>query len=236
MPKAYVLLSGGIDSTTCMAIANRDWEGRLAAVCFIYGQRHTKEVQHARQVASAYDAAFIEKDISNIVGKGGITDNELVIPNVSYDDLPKGVSPTYVPFRNGTLLSCITGMAAADDEARAVYFGAHADDAANWAYPDCSPEFTGAMANAIHVGTYHKIRLITPLIFDTKVEVIKRGWILDAPYQLTWSCYKGEEFHCGICPTCRARRDGFVGAGVHDPTTYASSPEDGFKNEEMRDG
>ena len=224
MPKAYVLLSGGIDSTTCLAQAAEDWDGLVCGVSFNYGQRHTKEIEHAVRVAAALDCAFIEKDISGIIGKGGITDNALVMPQVSYDDLPGGVSPTYVPFRNGTLLSCITSLAATDPEAEAVYFGAHADDAANWAYPDCTPEFIGGMANAIYIGTYHKIRLYTPLMFMNKAQVIRRGEELFAPFELTWSCYEGGVHHCGMCPTCRSRREGFRDAGVTDPTAYEQEP------------
>lgn len=228
MPKAYVLLSGGIDSTTCLAQAVKDWDGMVCGVSFNYGQRHIKEIDHARTVAAALSCAFIEKDISGIIGKGGITDNTLVMPQVSYDDLPEGVSPTYVPFRNATLLSCITSLAATDPEAVAVYFGAHADDAANWAYPDCTPEFIGGMANAIYIGTYHKIRLYTPLIFMNKGQIIVRGRMLGAPYELTWSCYEGGDHHCGVCPTCRSRREGFERAALMDPTVYEQTPEETF--------
>ena len=228
MPKAYVLLSGGIDSTTCLAQAVKDWDGLVCGVSFDYGQRHTKEIDHARTVAAALSCAFIEKDISGIIGKGGITDNALVMPQVSYDDLPEGVSPTYVPFRNGTLLSCITSLAATDPEAVAIYFGAHADDAANWAYPDCTPEFIGGMANAIYIGTYHKLRLYTPLIFMNKGQIIVRGRMLGAPFELTWSCYEGGDHHCGVCPTCRSRREGFEKAALMDPTVYEQTPPAGI--------
>ncbi len=220
MPKAYVLLSGGIDSSTCLAIASRDWNGRVAAVSVLYGQRHPKEVKCARAVAKCYEAQHIVRDISGFIQKGGLTDDNLEIPPVGYDELPKGVSPTYVPFRNGTLLSLITGMAAVDKEAEAVYFGAHAEDAENWAYPDCTPEFIGGMANAIYVGTYHKIRLYTPLMFMKKSEVVRLGRDLMVPWNLTWSCYEGGDFHCGVCPTCRARQDAFKDAHVTDPTVY----------------
>ena len=229
MPKAYVLLSGGIDSTTCLVQAIKDFDGLVCGVSFNYGQRHTKEIYHAQQVAKALDCAFIEKNISRLIGKGGLTNDSLVMPQVSYDDLPEGVSPTYVPFRNGTLLSGITSLASTDPEAVAIYFGAHADDAANWAYPDCTPEFVGAMANAIYVGTYHKIRLYTPLIFMNKAQVIVRGYDLGAPFKLTWSCYEGGELHCGTCPTCRSRREGFELAGIPDPTKYAGTRRNSYE-------
>jgi 7-cyano-7-deazaguanine synthase len=199
-----------------------DWDGRVCGVSFIYGQRHTKEADHAEQICDHTSCAFLKKDISGIIGQGGLTDNSLIMPQVSYDDLPTGVSPTYVPFRNGTFLSAITSLAATDPEAAAIYFGAHADDAANWAYPDCTPEFIGGMANAIYIGTYHRIRLYTPLIFMNKRQIVRRGYDIGAPLEMTWSCYEGGEIHCGTCPTCRSRREGFIHAGISDPTRYVA--------------
>ncbi len=222
MPKAYVLLSGGVDSSTALAIANEAWGGRVCGVGVKYGQRHTKELDCAQEVAMHFENQFIIRDITGFISKGGLTDSELVIPPVRYDELPHGVSPTYVPFRNGTMLSLVAGMAAVDPEAEAVYIGVHAEDAENWAYPDCTPEFIGGMANAIYVGTYHKIRLYAPLLFMTKEEVVLKGDLLEVPWGLTWSCYEGNELHCGICPTCRARIDAFDKAlGFDaDPTIY----------------
>ncbi len=224
MPKAYVLLSGGIDSSTCLAVAARDWDGRVCAVSVKYGQRHTKEIGAAQAISEAFETAFVTRDITGFIQQGGLTDAGLEIPPVAYDELPKGVSPTYVPFRNGTLLSLIAGMAAVDDEAEAVYFGAHAEDAENWAYPDCTPEFIGGMSNAIYVGTYHQVRLYTPLMFLRKDEVITLGTKLRVPWELTWSCYEGKPLHCGKCPTCRARAEAFHLARVPDPTEYATHP------------
>ena len=222
MPKAYVLLSGGVDSSTALAFANHDFGGRVAAVSVNYGQRHQKEIEQAEKVARHFENQFIVRDITGFIQKGGLTDADLDIPPVGYDELPHGVSPTYVPFRNGTLLSLIAGMAAVDPEAEAVYCGVHAEDAENWAYPDCTPEFMGGMANAIYIGTYHKVRLYTPLIFMRKNEIVAAGQYLGVPWKDTWSCYEGGTFHCGICPTCRARRAAFAGAGVIDPTVYAA--------------
>jgi len=230
MPKAYVLLSGGIDSSTVLAIANEEWKGRVCAVCVDYGQRHRKEIAQAEQIAIHFKNQFIVRDIKGFLQTGGLTDVHLDIPPVSYDDLPPGVSPTYVPFRNGTFLSLVAGMAAVDKEAEAIYIGVHAEDAENWAYPDCTPEFMGGMANAIYIGTYHKIRLHTPLIFCRKSEIILKGEHLRVPWKHTWSCYEGGTLHCGVCPTCRARQDAFIFARVTDPTEYEdySNAKDGF--------
>jgi 7-cyano-7-deazaguanine synthase len=152
-----------------------------------------------------------------------LTDSSIAIPSISYADLPHGVSPTYVPFRNGQMLSKLAGHIQGNihftDDAM-IYFGAHAEDAANWAYPDCTPEFVGAMANAIYIGTYQRVRLSTPWLHATKHEIITYGDKHGTPYHLTWSCYVGGERHCGVCPTCRARKDAFVKAGVADPTQY----------------
>jgi 7-cyano-7-deazaguanine synthase len=106
----------------------------------------------------------------------------------------------------------------------ALYFGAHAEDARAWAYPDCTPEFIGAMANAIYIGSYQQLRLRTPLEWLTKADIIQLGDRLGVPWEQTWSCYAGGQSHCGTCPTCRARRQGFVRAGVYDPTMYSSAP------------
>jgi len=220
MSKAYVLLSGGIDSSTCLTIAARDYNHSVTGVSFDYGQRHTKELDCAYDVCVALEVQHVIKDVAGMIGVGGLTDKNFVVPDMSYSDMAPGVSPTYVPFRNGVMLSLITSLAATDPEAEAIFFGAHADDAANWAYPDCTPEFIGGMANAIYIGTYHKIRLFTPLMFLDKAGVIRLGEAHDTPWKLTWSCYKGEEFHCGTCPTCISRREGFELACVNDPTVY----------------
>ena len=140
-------------------------------------------------------------------------------PSVAYEDLDEGVSPAYVPFRNGVFLSMATAIALEVD-AGFVYFGAHAEDAQRWAYPDCTPEFIGSIASAMFVGSYMKVRLISPLQWSNKAEVIRMGTQLGAPYHLTMSCYNGAEPACGTCPTCRSRRDAFRANGLEDPIAY----------------
>ena len=228
MKRAAVLLSGGIDSTTCLHHAVRDFSvENVMAVSVFYGQRHQKEVHYARSTCQALGIRHDELDLSGVVPQTMLTDPGHIIPNVSYDDI-KGVSPTYVPFRNGLMLSALASwfhgklieMQKEDDEESALYFGAHAEDAQNWAYPDCTPEFIGAAANMIYVGTYRRIRLHTPLQWLKKHEIIGLGETLGVDWRTTWSCYKGGDKHCGVCPTCRSRREGFVKAGVYDPTDY----------------
>ncbi len=217
MTKALVLLSGGIDSTTCLGIALKT-NDVVEAIGINYGQRHIKELECAMDICAHYN---VEQDIHTItVPDTMLTNPSVKVPDISYDEI-SGVSPTYVPFRNGQLLSKVAGIAQ-EREFDYIYFGAHAEDAHNWAYPDCTPEFIGAMANAIYIGTYHKVRLITPLMWKMKHEIITLGASLEVPYEMTWSCYKGEELHCGICPTCRSRKDAFRLAGISDPTQYAA--------------
>lgn len=226
MPKAYVLLSGGVDSSTCLARACELHDGRVAAVIINYGQRHVKEIDAAVEIARHFQTAVIVKDLRGVIGIGGLTDKNLDIPAVAYSDLPAGISPTYVPFRNGLLLSLAASVASADPEAEAVYYGAHSEDAENDAYPDCSVPFIESMAKAIHIGTYNRIGLEAPLAEMTKAEVVSMGEGLGVPWHLTWSCYEGQEDHCGICPTCRARIVAFSDAGVDDPTVYTINRRD----------
>ncbi len=224
MTKALVLHSGGIDSSTCLYMAAEVYgEDEIAGVSVNYGQRHSKEIDQARAICECLGCEHTTLNITP-PPSSMLTDPSKEVPDISYDDIT-GVSPTYVPFRNGLLLSTIAGVAHARG-AEAIYFGAHAEDAQNWAYPDCTPEFIGAMANAIYIGTYHQVRLVTPLEWLTKWEIIREGDALKVPWGLTWSCYKGEKDHCGMCPTCRSRRAGFGTAGITDPTPYAETPPD----------
>ncbi len=220
-PKALILLSGGIDSSTCMFLADLEYKGNTIGVSIDYGQRHKKEIESAKKICNWLERKHVTLEIQDMADCM-LTNPETEIPNVDYSEI-SGVSPTYVPFRNGLLLSRVASYAQANDFT-GIYFGAHAEDALNWAYPDCTPEFIGAMANAIYIGTYHQVRLHTPLEWLTKREIIKLGTKLGVPWQNTWSCYAGGNLHCGTCPTCRARHQGFIDAHIHDPTKYFKSP------------
>jgi len=150
-----------------------------------------------------------------------IADNKLNQPEMSYEDIEDsyGVSPTYVPFRNANFLS-IASTHALVHGASEVWAGMHAEDAHNWAYPDCTPEFLGAMSAAIYVGSYHQVRLITPHQWRTKADVVRRGYELDVPFEHTWSCYAGGVKHCGTCPTCVGRINAFRAIEREDPVPY----------------
>lgn len=292
--KAFVLLSGGLDSTTCLYKAiydyapqdmahgygdpdivkdmienmipetqrNPTYEGGVLipwveAVSIDYGQRHKKEMDYAKRTCDRLGISHTVLDVGKLLGGASVmlsadSLGSVEVPDISYSDI-KGVSPTYVPFRNGLMLSALTAHAQKYVNAQiaerievslqesdfqeigqaneyftgqakdlcGIYFGAHSEDAQNWAYPDCTPEFIGAMANAIYIGSYMSIRLHTPLEWLTKGETVSMGTSLGVPYADTWSCYKGEALHCGTCPTCRARKEAFIQAGVKDPTEYA---------------
>lgn len=242
--RAYVLFSGGVDSTTCLYKAREHMKevgGKVVAFSMDYGQRHLKEIECAKKICYELD---IEHNILDIKGfaTGMLTDQMQKIPDCDYADI-HGISPTYVPFRNGFMLSrlaakaqeyvntCIKensdgsnpGLREADTKDLVwIYFGGHAEDAENWAYPDCTPEFVGAMANAIYIGTYRTVRLVTPFQYSSKADIVRTGHRLGVLYEKTWSCYRGEEVHCKVCPTCRARQAAFVEAGVYDATVYAN--------------
>jgi 7-cyano-7-deazaguanine synthase len=240
--KAFVLHSGGIDSSTALALAvNAFGTDNVTSVGVHYGQRHVNELSYADEFCN-YMGVKREVVCMAEPPASMLTDPSIKVPDISYGDI-KGMSPTYVPFRNGQLLSRIAGIAQGwvmnqtkelellnepdeglEEPQAQIWFGAHAEDAAGWAYPDCTPEFVGAMAAAIYIGSYHKVRLITPFVHSMKSEIIKKGDELDVPYYLTWSCYKGESLHCGTCPTCISRHESFLTAGVADPTKYANHP------------
>lgn len=229
--KALVLSSGGVDSTTCVGIAvNKYGKENVITASLYYGQKHDKELECARKVAEYYGVGHIEEDISNIMKyasnvctlvKGGKD-----IQHKSYEEQVKanedGRVDTYVPFRNGLLLSIATAYADSlfPNEEVEIYYGAHADDACGNAYADCTPEFAEAIDRAINLGTYNKIKVERPLINMNKSEVVKTGLSLNVPYELTWSCYEGGDKACGECGTCIDRLRAFKDNGVEDPIEY----------------
>ncbi len=225
MKKAVVLLSGGLDSTTCAAMLVRQLGAdNVIALSLGYGQKHLVELEQAKLIAKELGISHIIKELPPIFSGAGSTliDADCPNPETTYEELAKsiGVSPTYVPFRNGNLLSAATALALVEG-ADTVCYGAHSEDARSWSYPDCSAEFIGAMACAIYIGTYHKVRLYTPLVNDTKYDVVVRGLEAYAPFELTHSCYNGARPACGVCSTCISRIAAFKQLGVRDPIDYA---------------
>lgn len=222
MSRAVILLSGGLDSCTALALAANEHQN-LYAVSFRYGQRHSLELAKARDIADHYGVdQHVILDVPLFSGESVLMDESADMPEMTYEEIEKseGVSPTYVPFRNGTFLSLAASLAL-DRGCSMIYAGMHGEDARGWAYPDCTPEFVGAMQNAIYVGTYYKVRLVVPFQYMLKKEIVAVGLALRAPYDLTLSCYKGQEPACGKCSTCVGRLEAFRANGANDPIPYA---------------
>lgn len=228
--KALVLNSGGADSSTCVGIAvNDDSYSEVATVSVLYGQKHSKELECAKKIAEFYGLKHYELDLSSVMKFSNcslLVGSTEEIPEKSYAEQiaenGEGRVSTYVPYRNGLMLSAVASLAQSiwpDDDVDIV-LGAHADDAAGRAYADCSEEFTSAMNTAIVIGTYGKVRVSAPLVNMNKAEVIGTGLKLGVPYRYTWSCYEGREKACGKCGTCIDRLAAFHANGVEDPIEY----------------
>lgn len=223
--KAFVLLSGGVDSATCLSIAVKKFgKSDVVAVSIFYGQRHERELQSARSVAEFYGVKHYELDLSEIFKQSNcplIKNSSRKIEHKSYAEQitnGKGVS-TYVPFRNGLILSAVASFAGSlfENDSVEIYIGAHADDAAGNAYADCRKDFVRTLSKAISIGTYGRIKIIAPLVDKSKGEVVKIGLKLGTPYNLTWSCYEGGDTPCGQCATCLDRAKAFELNDIRDP-------------------
>lgn len=224
MEKALVLFSGGVDSTTCLALAmERFGKENVEALSIFYGQKHQKEIEAAKKILSYYGITGMELDLSamfNFSNCSLLTHSNTDIPHESYEEQlkvsdGKPVS-TYVPFRNGLFLSAAASIGLSK-HCSYIYYGAHRDDAAGNAYPDCSEDFFTAMNKAVFEGSGKQIQLVAPFIGKNKAQIVKEGLRLHVPYELTWSCYAGEEQPCGTCGTCIDRRRAFELNGVKDP-------------------
>ena len=222
-PRALVLCSGGVDSTTLLARAVRDFgAGNVVALSVSYGQRHARELDAARAVAAHYGVEQRFLDLAAIFADSDcslLAHSDEPVPEASYAeqlDGAEGVVSTYVPFRNGLFLSSAASMALSLG-CSVVLYGAHHDDWAGSAYPDCSPAFVEAMARAIAEGTGGDLRLEAPFVNENKAAIVAEGLALGVPYELTWSCYEGGERPCGACATCLDRAAAFAANGVPDP-------------------
>ena len=224
--KAVVLLSGGLDSTTCLAMAiDKLGVENVSAVSIFYGQRHAAELNAARAVAKFYNVAHYELDAAEIFRRSNsalLDTSTAALDTGSYAaQIEKNQSPriaTYVPFRNGLMISMAASFADGlyDDDVE-LYVGVHSDDAAGNAYADCSAQFIAAMSAAVRIGTYEKIHVVAPFLCQKKSDVVKVGLELGAPYQLTRSCYERGDKPCGKCATCIDRARAFELNGVADP-------------------
>ncbi len=222
--KAMVLFSGGVDSTTCLAMAVKKYGAEnVIALTISYGQKHKKEIQAAEQIVAHYGVEWKTLDLTPIFADSDcslLAGSDEDIPEESYAEQLKktGGKPvsTYVPFRNGLFLSSAASVALSN-ECGVIYYGAHSDDAAGNAYPDCSERFNNAINEAIFVGSGEQLRVEAPFVSLNKADVVRIGTELGVPYELTWSCYEGSERPCGVCGTCRDRIAAFEANGLHDP-------------------
>lgn len=230
--KVLVLSSGGVDSTTCLAKAVADFGAEnVLALSVFYGQKHSKELAAAKAVADYFGVRHITLDLAAVFADSDcslLAHSDKEIPHEAYADQQAaqggGEVSTYVPFRNGLFIAAAAGVADAKG-CSAIYYGAHSDDAAGSAYPDCSPAFYEAMNSAIFEGTGGKVRLLAPFVELNKAAVVAEGLRLGVPYELTWSCYEGNDLACGVCGTCRDRLAAFAANGADDPIAYAAKPE-----------
>lgn len=215
--KALVVLSGGMDSATALAWAMDEYD-EVETITFNYGSKHNaRENVCAKKLADHHGVknTLIELPFVNQLFKSDLLQSGGEIPEGHYAD--PSMKRTVVPFRNGIMLAIAAGFAESI-EADHLVLGNHAGDHA--IYPDCREDFTKPMSDAIYNGTYNQISVERPFELMTKTEIAKIGSDLKVPYELTYSCYKGGEKHCGKCGTCYERREAFADSGVTDPTLY----------------
>ena len=230
--KAMVLLSGGIDSATCLGMAiERYGTENVIALSIFYGQKHEKEIQASEKVAEYYRVEQLKLDLTKIFQYSDcslLQHSDQEIPEETYAEQLKKTDgkpvSTYVPFRNGLFLSSAASLALSRD-CSMLYYGAHADDAAGNAYPDCSSAFDNAISDAIYIGSGNQLKVEAPFVNMTKAEVVRKGLELKVPYELTWSCYEGKEKPCMVCGTCIDRAEAFRLNGIKDPLIEKLSQE-----------
>ena len=223
--RAVVLLSGGMDSCVCAALAARDHQA--AAVHVSYGQR--TEARERRSFESIcdrlgiQDRLLVRNEALRAIGGSALTDSSIAVPegHTVGAGLPVGVPVTYVPFRNAHFLAVAVSWAEVLG-AEKIYIGAVEPDSSG--YPDCRPEYYRAFNEVVKTGTKAgTIQVVTPLIAMRKAEIVRLGLELEAPFDLTWSCYQREDRACGVCDSCALRLRAFREVGAEDPIPYAEA-------------
>lgn len=218
--RAVVLLSGGMDSAVCATLAARDHEA--AAVHVSYGQR-TEERERQSFMAicqrlKIHDRLMVRNEALRAIGGSALTDESIPVPDAEM--VGQDIPVTYVPFRNAHFLAVAVSWAEVLG-AEKVYIGAVEPDSSG--YPDCRPAYYQAFNEVVKAGTKDgRIEIVTPLIAMRKAEIVRLGLELDAPFDLTWSCYSREDQACGVCDSCVLRLRAFEMAGIRDPVPYAA--------------
>ncbi len=218
--RAVVLLSGGMDSCVCAALAVRDYAA--AAVHISYGQR-TEERERQSFLAicqrlKIHDRLMVRNDALRQIGGSALTDESIDVPES--ESVGLSIPVTYVPFRNAHFLAVAVSWAEVLG-AEKVYIGAVEPDSSG--YPDCRPAYYKAFNEVVKAGTKDgRIEIVTPLIAMHKAEIVRLGLELGAPFDLTWSCYSREDQACGVCDSCVLRLRAFRSAGAQDPIPYAA--------------
>src|SRR5437867_7270856 len=221
---AVVLLSGGMDSATALAMTIKEGH-RVISLTFDYGQRQRKEIGAAERIAKHFrvpDRRTMTIDLSAI-GGSALTDARIRVPEQRrLEEIGRGIPVTYVPARNTIFLAYALGLAEAT-AAKAIVIAANQVDYSG--YPDCRPEYYAAFQEVARLGTKRGvegdvIEIRTPLIRLSKADIVRAGEELRVPWALTWSCYHGRAKACGVCDSCQLRRKGFREAGIEDPLPY----------------
>ncbi|MEO1004790.1 MAG: 7-cyano-7-deazaguanine synthase QueC [Cyanobacteria bacterium J06638_38] len=217
MPKAVVLISGGLDSATTAAIALAEGY-EVIALSFRYGQRHQKELEAAKKIVMALDIKehFITDIDLSQWGGSSLTDQKMAIPQDGVQ--PDVIPSTYVPGRNTVFMAIALSLAEAKN-AQAIYLGINAVDYSG--YPDCRPEYLAAFQQLANLSSKagiegHAPQLVAPLVKDTKADIVRRALELNVPIADTWSCYQGGEMPCGVCDSCRIRDRALIEVGRAD--------------------
>jgi 7-cyano-7-deazaguanine synthase len=224
--RAVVLLSGGMDSCVCAALAARDHQ--VAAVHVSYGQRTEDRERRSFEAIcdrlEIRDRLIVRNESLRAIGGSALTDSRIAVPEAHELATKPGVPVTYVPFRNAHFLAVAVSWAEVLG-AEKIYIGAVEPDSSG--YPDCRPEYYRAFNEVVKAGTKEgTIRVVTPLIAMHKVEIVRLGLELNAPFDLTWSCYQRKDRACGVCDSCLLRLRAFREAGAEDPIPYVEAAAD----------
>jgi len=224
MPEAVILLSGGLDSSTVLALA-KEAGFEPVAITFDYGQKHRREIESAKRIAEHFrvkEHLIVPLDLGRFLASS-LTQSSMNVPSGrDRAEIASGIPSTYVPSRNIIFLTIASAIAESRG-ARSVFIAANAVDFSG--YPDCTPEFIESFQKTLDIGTRagkegRGIRVEAPILLKSKAEIVKEALRLKVPLELTWSCYKGGRKACGKCDSCLLRLGGFKAAGIEDPIEY----------------